>query len=142
MTLSNEQFQEIISNLVSDQSKKLGEKRREPRVGVRFEAMVTPLTLDDNGVHKMPVIVRDISPSGINVLSHKNMQPATEFILDLPMSDQSSMLLARYEVRHCKTFSDTMYSIGAKLVNVTDAPPAPDALGSNSARSNAGKPNK
>lgn len=120
MKLSREQFQDIISHLVSDRSDRVGEKRREPRVGVRFEAVVTPLTPDETGIHKMPMFIRDISPSGINVLSHRNMPRKMEFILELRTSDESAFLIARYEVRHCKVLSETLFSVGAKLICLTD----------------------
>ena len=143
MTLSSQQFQDIILHLVSDQSEKVGEKRREPRVGVRFEGTVTHMAPEDTSFQKMPVTVRDISQSGINVLSRKNMQRGTEFVLDLPHSDQSSMLLARYTVRHSKQLGGTLYSVGAKLVTVTDAPtPALDVSQSDSRRSESGKSSK
>jgi PilZ domain len=140
MTLSSQQFQDIISHLVSDQSEKFGEKRREPRVGVRFDGLITPMGPDDTTVEKMAVTVRDISPSGINVLVRKNIAKGTEFVLDLPTSDDSSMLLARYTVRHSKSLGGTLYSVGAKLVGVTNAPtPSLDAAAESRVPKTSGK---
>jgi hypothetical protein len=140
MTLSSQQFQDIVSHLVSDQSQKIGEKRREPRVGVRFEGFVTPMGPDVTTIEKLAVTVRDISPSGINVLGRKNLAKGTEFVLDLPTSDDSSMLLARYAVRHSKSLGGTLYSVGAKLVSVTNAPtPSLDGAAESRASKTAGK---
>src|SRR4051812_41748579 len=101
MKLSGEQFQEIIAQLVSDDSAGSHDKRREPRVGVRAQGMVSPWSLDDAGLRQTRITIRDLSTGGICILSNTTMQRGTRFILQLPRA-QRAALLAHYEVRYSK----------------------------------------
>jgi hypothetical protein len=126
LKLSGEQFQEIIAHLVSDDQIKQHDKRHEPRVGIRAHGVVTPWTLDDDGAHQTPITIRDLSRGGISILSPTPMPKATRFILRL-MRSQQTALLAHYEVRYSKPLAKSLFSIGAKLVNLSDASVAADA---------------
>jgi hypothetical protein len=120
MKLSGEQFQQIISQLVSDSPHGQQEHRREPRVGVRAQGIVTPWTLDDNSAQQIRVTIRDLSPAGICILTAVPLTKGARFVLRLLRHNQSA-LLANYEVRHCRVLSGSLFSIGAKLVNLSDA---------------------
>jgi hypothetical protein len=120
MKLSGEQFQQIISQLVSDAPKTQNEQRREPRVGIRAQGFVTPWTLGDDAQKAAPVTIRDLSHAGICILTATPMARGTRFILRLLRLSKGD-LHAHYEVRHCRTMAPTLFSVGAKLVNLTDA---------------------
>jgi len=120
LKLSGEQFQEIISNLVSDDQDAQQDKRREPRVGISQQGVVSPWTMDENGARQTPVTIRDLSRGGICILTPAPMQRGARFVLRL-LRMQQTMLLAHYEVRYSKQLTKTLYSIGAKLVNLSDS---------------------
>jgi c-di-GMP-binding flagellar brake protein YcgR len=120
LKLSGEQFQEIISQLVSDDQDTQQDKRREPRVGIHAQGVVTPWTLDEDAARQTPITIRDLSRGGICILSPAPMPKGARFVLRL-LRMQQTMLLAHYEVRYSKTLTKTLYSIGAKLVNLSDS---------------------
>jgi len=126
LKLSGEQFQEIISQLVSDHQDKQQDKRHEPRVGIRAQGVVTPWTLDDDGARQTPITIRDLSRGGICILTPSPMPKGTRFILRL-MRTQQTALLAHYEVRYSKPLAKSLFCIGAKLVNLSDATISADA---------------
>jgi hypothetical protein len=120
LKLSGEQFQEIISQLVSDEQDVQQDKRREPRVGVRAEGMVSPWTMAENAAPQTRITIRDLSRGGINILTATPIPKGTRFILRLHRFQQKS-LLAHYEVRYFKPLTNSLFSIGAKLVNLSDS---------------------
>jgi hypothetical protein len=120
MKLSGEQFKDIISQLKADKAPTGADKRREPRVGVRAQGVVTSVALDDKVARQSPVTIRDLSPAGICVLTVAAMQRGARFILQLPRFQQPP-LQAHYEVRYSKPLTRNMYAIGANLVNVVDS---------------------
>jgi hypothetical protein len=126
LKLSGEQFQEIISQLVSDDQDRQQDKRHEPRVGIRAQGVVTPWALDDAGARQTPITIRDLSRGGICILSASPMPKGTRFILRLVRSQQGA-LLAHYEVRYSKPLTKTLFSVGAKLVNLSDSTAEADA---------------
>ena len=126
LKLSGEQFQEIISQLVSDNQDKQQNKRHEPRVGIRAQGIVTPWTLDEVGARQTPITIRDLSRGGICILSATSMPKGTRFILRL-MRTQQTALLAHYEVRYSKPLTRNLFSVGAKLVNLSDSTIEADA---------------
>jgi hypothetical protein len=119
LKLSGEQFQEIISHLVSDDQDVQQDKRREPRVGISQQGVVSPWTVDGNNTRQTPITIRDLSRGGICILSPLPMQRGERFVLRM-LRMQQTMLLAHYEVRYAKQLTKRLYSIGAKLVNLTD----------------------
>jgi hypothetical protein len=120
LKLSGEQFQAIISQLVSDEQGRLQDKRHEPRVGIRAQGVVSPWTLDEAGTRLTPITIRDLSRGGICILSASPMPRATRFILRL-LRTQQTTLLAHYEVRYSKPLTRSLFSVGAKLVNITES---------------------
>ncbi|MBV8782393.1 MAG: PilZ domain-containing protein [Phycisphaerae bacterium] len=117
MKLSGELFEEIISQLVSDSGSMQHNKRREPRVGVRAQGVITPWTLDRAAVKGTVVMIRDLSPGGICIVSAAPMQRGFRFVLQLQRV-QREPLLANYEVRYCKLLSSNIWAVGGKLVNL------------------------
>jgi hypothetical protein len=119
LRLSGEQFKEIISHLVSDQADAQQDNRREPRVGIRAQGVVTPWTMDESGARQTRITIRDLSPGGICILTASSMLRGTRFILRM-MRVQDTVLLAHYEVRYSKPLTGSLFSVGAKLVNLSD----------------------
>ena len=119
MKLSGELFQEIISQLTSDNAVDQHNKRQEPRVGVRAQGQITPWTLDELPGKGTTITIRDLSPGGICILSSVAMKRGIRFVLQLQRS-QREQLEAIYEVRYCKTLTSSLWAVGGKLVNLSD----------------------
>jgi len=120
MKLSGEQFQQIISQLVSDEQDGPQNKRLEPRVGIRAQGFIVPCMRDGRAGRQIGVTIRDLSRAGLGILAPAPMLKGMRFSLCLGRAEQTT-LLAHYEVRHCKTLTESLYSIGAHLVNIAES---------------------
>jgi hypothetical protein len=119
MKLSGNQFQQIISQLVSDKQQGQNERRHEPRVGIRAQGFVAVSGPDGRALRQVAVTIRDLSPAGICIVTPAPIPKGTRFTLRLIRVEQTA-LLALYEVRHCKPASSGFYSIGAHLVSISE----------------------
>jgi hypothetical protein len=139
MTLTAEQFRQIVESLRSDSlSKRSYEKRTAPRVGVRTKLGIIPLdaapaaspaprtgpafvTAAPEGAGTLHVWVRDISADGIGVLHSAPMESGARFVAHFHRPGRPPMAVA-YTVTHCRTISKTLFTIGAKLDRIIDDP--------------------
>jgi hypothetical protein len=137
MSLTAEQFHQIVESLRSDTlSKRSYEKRSAPRVGVRTKLAVIPLgpapavppgaapalvTGAPAGSATTHVWVRDISADGIGLLHSSPMDVGARFVAHFHRAGRPPMAVA-YTVTHCKTISKTLFTIGAKLDRILDDP--------------------
>ncbi len=117
MLLTAEQFSDILRNLNSDRSGKTAEKRREPRVGVRLEAVVTPL-LPGAIAQGQRVTIRDLSRTGINIVCHGPMAKGTQFMVKMLKADQRE-INALYRVCNCNPLGPTHYAVGGSLLSIS-----------------------
>jgi hypothetical protein len=128
MVLTAELFEQTLSTLRAERGK-APEQRRHPRVGVRCLLNIIPL---DNGTcgKTVGVWTRDISESGIGVISSKSMKKGNQFLIRLPRRDETATTLL-CTVTSCNLVADKLYSIGAQFGKVIarDGNPAPDAAG-------------
>ncbi len=90
------------------------EKRKEGRVGVRCSVEIIPRLCNDDGDKPVRVKVRDISSSGIGLLTHLHIDVGVEMICPLPCEDGSRVQVVM-TVRHCYQVSKGLYSIGASF---------------------------
>jgi hypothetical protein len=119
MKLTGEQFQQIIAQLTSDTRDKHHDKRKEPRVGIRAKGLITPHLKDGRDTRPLNVTIRDLSPSGICVIAPVPLLKSSTFTLKLVRLEET-MLLANFEVRHCKLLAEGMYSVGAHLLSLAE----------------------
>ncbi|MEM8874921.1 MAG: hypothetical protein AAGD32_11785 [Planctomycetota bacterium] len=128
MRLTAEVFQQISQQLSGyGASKRDIADRTEPRVGLRAWAHVLPELCDDTGQGKpIKVTITDIAWGGVGLVLPVKLPHGGTFVLFLPRDGTGvdTPLLIRYSVMHCLPLaSSTLYRVGAKVIEVFDAPP-------------------
>jgi hypothetical protein len=118
MTLTAQLFQQILTSLRSDTGRRFNEQRLGPRVGVRGRIKLLRGAADlAQQQPPIEVWVRDISISGIGLLSSEPMTSGARFRAQFPKADEEPLTLL-YTVVHCKSVSKGLYVIGARLADV------------------------
>ena len=114
MSLSAEQFQQIIASLKSDDRDL--DKRTAPRVG--FRAKLT-IYLDANETRPADVWLRDLSANGIGVVYAAPLEAGQEFMVKYPVRGERPLVVV-YTVMHCKELNGRVYFIGSRLSRTLD----------------------
>ena len=114
MTLTAAVFQQILSSLKSDTGRRFNEQRNSPRVGVRGKISILPLT---HSQEPLEVWVRDVSVTGIGLLSPQNFAPGTRLLARFPKVDDAPLAIT-YVVAHCKSVSRGLFVVGARLAEL------------------------
>jgi hypothetical protein len=133
MTLTAHLFQQILTSLRSDTGRRFNEQRMGPRVGVRGKikilrgAAAAAAPAAEPAQPPFEVWVRDVSISGIGLLSSEAMTAGTHFRAHFPKVDDLPLTLV-YTVVHCKSVSKGLYVIGARLADIPQ-PQAPRPSG-------------
>ena len=128
MTLTASLFQQILTSLRSDTGRRFNEQRMGPRVGVRGKIKVQRGTAEASpNQPPLEVWVRDVSISGIGLLSSEAMTAGTHFRAQFPKVDDLPLTLL-YTVVHCKSVSKGLFVVGARLADVPQ-PQAPRPSG-------------
>ena len=114
MKLSPETFRELTSALGVRKEGAPDERRRSIRVDVRTRI---PLSLVDKGQHQpaVPIMVRDVSPRGINIVFPQRLDAGQQFTVMLGGQKGFLMLCT---VMHSQSLSNGMHSIGAEFTCV------------------------
>lgn len=117
MQLSAELYRQIVRSLRSDpRSSRNMEKRVAPRVGLRSKLGI--IRRGPGGIElQSSVWVRDLSTSGIGIVTAEPFPKRSEFIAQLPGVMGESMAIV-YTVCHCKELAKSLYSIGATLTRI------------------------
>jgi hypothetical protein len=128
MMLTAQLFQQILTSLRSDTGRRFNEQRLGPRVGVRGKIKLLRGAADlEHRQLPFEVWVRDVSISGIGLLSSEPMTTGTQFRAQFPKVDDEPLTLV-YVVVHCKSVSKGLYVIGARLADIPQ-PQAPRPTG-------------
>jgi hypothetical protein len=122
MQLSAEMFEAIVKNLKGS-APEGRDKRREPRAGLCGKADMIPISLDQRVAKSCLVRVRDLSPRGIGLVHNKRLGVDTQFAIQLPCGNNARITVV-YTVRHCKTLSPDLFSIGGLLRELPGRPAA------------------
>jgi hypothetical protein len=130
MTLTAAVFQQILTSLRSDTGRRFNEQRNGPRVGVRGRIRVMRAVPGAPGIFASPVEVwvRDVSVSGIGILTSQPYATNTRIRALFPKSDDEPLALL-YTVVHCKPVSKGLYVVGARLADVPQSQPKADNPG-------------
>ena len=98
-----------------------GQRRREPRVGVRAPVTLIPLT-NDAGLGAAPVAVpvRDLSAGGIGFLHAAKVSLDAQFVALLPHGGDSVAVLC--QVAYYQPLGERLFAVGAKFVRVLRQP--------------------
>jgi hypothetical protein len=98
----------------TDERRRNQERRREPRV--RTEAI--PAYLTDLYRQRVPVVVLDVSRSGVG------LKVDERFAVDLPVLLECQGLLIVGDIRHCVPAETGGYVLGMKIHRIEEAAPA------------------
>jgi len=116
MQLTFKTLEQITQGLRSDDP---GDKARraEPRVGLRARLVIVPIDAASHPAAPVPVWVRDVSSTGLGLLSRTTLPQGTLFrvLFDKPTADD---LRLYYRVAHTTALGCGAYAIGAVLQDV------------------------
>lgn len=118
MKLSAETFRELAHSLTGVKMAD-NERRRSARVEVQTRV---PLSLIDKGEHleAVPIMVRDVSPRGINIVYPQSLPVGQQFTVQLLESAKKITLLCT--VMHSHPLDSGLHSIGAEFTCVLPTP--------------------
>lgn len=122
MSLSGDEFNEIMESLRSDiQGKRAFEKRGAPRVGLRSRGLIVAYEHEKLIGSPIPVWIRDLSITGIGLMHSRPLEPGAQFVAQFvrPTKPPLSVL---YTVTHSKPLTRSIFSVGAKMEQVMEAP--------------------
>jgi hypothetical protein len=118
MQLSAELYRQIVRSLRSDpRTSRNLEKRINPRVGLRTKLTITRRAFGSGTPTQSSVWVRDLSTSGIGIVTSEPLQMRSEFAAHLPGAMGEALTIV-YTVMHCKELAKSLYSIGATLTRI------------------------
>jgi hypothetical protein len=100
------------------------QRRREPRVGVRADVTIIPLT-DHLTSAPFEVPLRDLSSGGVGFLYPGRMGLDEQFVVLLPEGRESVAVLC--QVAYYQPLAEGVYGVGAKFVRVLRQPAEADA---------------
>src|SRR4051812_41534543 len=114
MKLSAESFRELATALTGKPAAD-NERRRSNRVEVQTRV---PLSLFSKGhqLPAVPIMVRDVSPRGINILYPEPLAGGTQFTVQISGVGKKINLLCT--VMHSRQVSTGLHSIGAEFTCV------------------------
>jgi len=115
--LTAEQFQ-LITKTLRGSSMRVNEKRASPRVGIRAKVPAVVMALDDTGVKRIDLTIRDLSRTGMGFSTTQSIQPDTNVILRLPRAATgrgSTHMLAK--VLYVVQVRDSIWQGGLQLLS-------------------------
>ena len=95
------------------------QRRREPRLGVRTQVTIIPLT-ERQSTGPIDVPVRDLSAGGIGFLHTGPITLDDQFVVLLPAGRESAAVLC--EVAYYQPLADRVQTVGARFVRVLRQP--------------------
>ena len=122
MLLTAEQYEQIVRQLRSEQSRgRNTERRTSPRAGLRAQVRVIPCrTTGDTTV--LTARVRDISADGIGLLLPEPLAPGTYLVLTLSTAKRRSATLdLLFLAVRCEPLPNGQYSVGARFQRLITA---------------------
>jgi hypothetical protein len=112
MELSAELFEQTIRSFKGDIEASKKQRRAQPRVGIRCHLKIVPV-VDGKPAAAMEVCTRDISRSGIGLISSQKITIGDRFVLRLPREGESLPMGLVCTVRCCNQLSPGVFAIGA-----------------------------
>ncbi len=124
MRLTAELYSTIVASLRAGGDDRSQDRRDDPRVGLRVRVTLIAAR-SSGGAGAVDVCVRDLSRSGVCIISAAPMAVGSQFIAYLP-GGKADPLAVRYEVRHCTPIGAERVRIGAEFkgIVVQAAPPS------------------
>lgn len=124
MHLTGEWFESLIKSVNTRATD--DERRRVPRIGVRFTADMYQFE-GDRLLPPVQVRVRDISPLGIGFTHNHRLHSGQKLIIQLPQIEMEPLRIL-CEAKNCQVLSEQLFAIGAEFLQIGyKVPPAPPA---------------
>ena len=126
MLLTDALFEHVSSTLRGDSAAAPGpvapapEQRREPRVGVRAQVTIIPIS-DRLQIAPFEVPVRDLSAGGIGFVHTTKMSLDDQFVVLLPSAAGESVPVL-CQVAHYQPLAEQAFAVGARFVRVLRQP--------------------
>jgi len=118
MQLSADLYRQIVKSLRSDpRSSRNMEKRIAQRVGLRSKLTIARKVPGGAAPLQLAVWVRDLSTSGIGIVTAEPLPMKSEFVAMLPGALGEAMSIV-YTVVHCKEQAKNLYAIGATFTRI------------------------
>jgi hypothetical protein len=112
--LTGEWFENLIRSV---NTRETGDQRRRvPRIGVRFSAEMFQVD-GDRVLPPVAIRIRDISPLGIGFTHTRRLQKGTRFIIQLPQEELAPLRIL-CEVRNCQMVADQVFTIGSEFLQI------------------------
>jgi hypothetical protein len=119
MQLSPQMFRALSAEMLANGTgSNIDERRRAARIDVHSRV---PIALLSKGklLPAVPILVKDISPRGVNILFPEPLEAGQQFTLELSSPRNSITLLCN--VMHCRRDESGLHSIGAEFTCVLPA---------------------
>src|SRR2546423_8220076 len=115
MKLSADSFRELATALTGKTAPEGNERRRSNRVEVQTRV---PLSIFSKGqqMPPVPIMVRDVSPRGINILYPESLASGQQFTVEISGGGKKINLLCT--VMHSRRVSSGLFSVGAEFTCV------------------------
>ncbi|HEX4056403.1 MAG TPA: PilZ domain-containing protein [Tepidisphaeraceae bacterium] len=126
MELSAELFEQTIRLFKGDSPVVRKQRRTQPRVGIRCHIKIIPVDGTNMG-EPVEVWTRDISRSGIGVISSQRLKIGSRFVVRFPRDDEERPLSLVCTVKCCTQISKGVYAIGAVFEGIDKTAVAPAA---------------
>jgi hypothetical protein len=123
MTLTAEQFGQVLHSLGAIPMSGVEDKRRAARITHRCNVQIT-LGSDPRNGKKIEVLVRDFSPRGICILLDNSVRSGANFIIRLGRPNEEDIHLL-CTVVHCRDMGEKMFVIGAEFTCLVDTTAKP-----------------
>jgi hypothetical protein len=120
MELSAELFEQTIRSFKGDGSSVKKQRRRHPRVGISCRLKIVPVESGVAGA-EIEVRTRDISRSGIGIISPQSMTAGSRFVVRFPRADGTPSLAVVCTIRCCNRLSQGVFAIGAAFEGIDKA---------------------
>jgi PilZ domain len=124
MKLSPATFRELTRSMAGSAVVSQNERRRSRRVEVKSRV---PLSLikDGQALAAVPIMVKDVSPRGINIVYPEALTPGQQFTVQLLEGTQKITLLCT--VLHSRPLASGLHTIGAEFTCVLPTPREKDS---------------
>lgn len=120
MPLPAQLLRELLTCLKADKSPRRAlDKRCAPRVGMRERIEAVPLAGETPAADGLPCWVRNLSGTGIGLLTREALAVGSEFVIPFHRSE-GGPLRVLYRVTQAVRVSEDFYGIGGKLVKVVE----------------------
>jgi hypothetical protein len=111
MQLSAELFETTLHRIKGDGGTGGVERRTTPRVGLR--SLITLLPLVNGAVAPgIEVRTRDISRTGLGIITHKPLKVNNHYLLSLPSESEGAGRTFYCTVRNCQSLAAGIFGIG------------------------------